>query len=276
MCLSAGVCLVGAGYLPSLGPLGGSPVGALAVLVRNVRTGRPFIGMTGPGIAAGTLAAASAAVLFGVLIRTSIMAMRRRRTHRMLLDLLAGGGDATRQEISDLIADVRILDHPTAVAYTLPGWHSRVVLSAGLLDLLDRAELIAVIDHERAHVRERHDLLVLPFQAWASTVGWLPGVRAAADSVAELTEMLADDWAARRSSACTLARALATVALAGIPRESGLVGVVTRAVAGGVVTERVDRLLQPNPLPVRAVVAVYLASAALLALPVLLLWAGWP
>ena len=141
------------------------------------------------GIVAGTLAAAAALILFGVLIRSVLLTVRRRRAHRMLLDLLTadrprrGAGvpvvtlSAERDaEMGDLLDDVRILDHSTAVAYTLPGWHSRVVLSAGMLDLLCRAELVAVIDHEKAHVRSRHDLLVLPFQAWATALGWLPGV----------------------------------------------------------------------------------------------------
>jgi Zn-dependent protease with chaperone function len=245
--------------------------------------------MTGGGIVAGTLATAAALILFGVLIRSVLLTVRRRRAHRMLLDLLTadrlhrGGAmvgshasvTARDAEIGDLLDDVRILDHSTAVAYTLPGWHSRVVLSAGMLDLLCRAELVAVIDHEKAHVRSRHDLLVLPFQAWATALGWLPGVRAAGGSVAELTEMLADDWAVRRSEPATLARALATVALAGVPAGSGVAGSQTPAVAGRSVAARVNRLLQPHPLPLWQLTCVYVAAALLLVLPAAVLEIGW-
>lgn len=295
LCLSAGICLVGAGFTVALSPYGGNMATALWAWLGDLTTGHPLARMTGAGIVAGTLASTAALILFGVLIRSVLLAVRRRRAHRMLLDLLTGnraadpatgaaveapeGPPAPRaaasRVVDELLADVRILDHPTAVAYTLPGWHSRVVLSAGMLDLLARAELVAVIDHERAHVRSRHDLLVLPFQAWGTTLGWLPGVEAAAAAVAELTEMLADDWAGRRSSPSTLARALATVALAGVPADSGVVGYQTPAVAGRSVAARVMRLLHPDPLPFLQLAWAHLAAALLLVLPLGALLVGW-
>jgi Zn-dependent protease with chaperone function len=288
VCLAAGVCLVGAGFVVALNPLGHSIFDAFWVWLDELRVGHPLARMTGGGIVAGTLAAAAALILFGVLIRSVLLTVRRRHAHRMLLDLLTadrprrGAGvpvvalSAERDaEMGDLLDDVRILDHSTAVAYTLPGWHSRVVLSAGMLDLLCRAELVAVIDHEKAHVRSRHDLLVLPFQAWATALGWLPGVRAAAGSVAELTEMLADDWAVRRSEPAVLARALATVALAGVPAGSGVAGSQTPAVAGQSVAARVNRLLHPYPLPLWQLSCVYAAAGLLLVLPAVVLVTGW-
>ena len=42
---------------------------------------------------------------------------------------------------------------------------SRIVVSVGALELLGRGELAAVLAHERAHLRERHDLVLLPFTA---------------------------------------------------------------------------------------------------------------
>lgn len=295
LCLSAGICLVGAGFTLALEPYGPNMAVAGWTWLGDLRSGHPLARMTGAGIVAGTLASSAALILFGVLIRSVVLAVRRRRAHRLLLDLLTGDRAAEAAStdcpdepprppapraaaasvLDELLADVRILDHPTAVAYTLPGWHSRVVLSAGMLNLLARAELVAVIDHERAHVRSRHDLLVLPFQAWGTTLGWLPGVRAAAAAVAELTEMLADDWAGRRSSPSTLARALATVALAGVPADSGVVGYQTPAVAGRSVAARVMRLLHPNPLPFLQLAWAHLAALLLLVLPLGALLLGW-
>lgn len=293
VCLAAGLCMIGAGLVLALEPLGDNIFDALGEWLPSLGGGHPLARMTGDGIVSGTLAAAAALILFGVLIRSIVLTVRRRRAHRMLLDLLtagrsglgppqrahdsrttqpSGGDDA---DVGDLLRDVRILDHSTAVAYTLPGWHSRIVLSAGLVDLLSRAELVAVIDHEKAHVRSRHDVLVLPFQAWATALGWLPGVRAAAGSVAELTEMLADDWAARRSTSATLARALAVVALAGVPAGSGVVGSQTPAVAGRSVAARVSRLLHPYPLPLWRLSCVYVAAALLLVIPAVAVVVGW-
>lgn len=294
LCLSAGICLVGAGFTLALAPYGRDMATAGWAWLGALAAGHPLARMTGQGIMAGTLATTAALILFGVLIQSVVVALRRRRAHRLLLDLLTGArpagpecatgasssapaprSAADAREVDDLLEDVRILDHPTAVAYTLPGWHSRVVLSAGMLDLLARAELAAVIDHERAHVRSRHDLLVLPFQAWGTALGWLPGVRAAAAAVAELTEMLADDWAGRRSSPSTLARALATVALAGVPADSGVIGYQTPAVAGRSVAARVMRLLHPDPLPFLQLAWAHLAAVLLLVLPLGALLLGW-
>lgn len=275
VCLAAGISVVGAGTVLAVSPLGTNALTALGVFFRDLLDGHPLADMTGGGVVAGTLATAAALILFGVLLRSLVFTVQRRHAHRMLLDLLTGDVPASRHEIGDLLTGVRILDHSAAVAYTLPGWHSRVVLSAGLLDLLDRQELAAVIDHERAHIRSRHDLLVLPFQAWATTLGWLPGVRQAGESVAELTEMLADDWAARRAGSKVLAKALATVALAGIPGLPAPQGSQTPPVSSRAVTGRVDRLIEPSPLPAFATAAVYLGAALVLAAPLTLMLLGW-
>ena len=47
-----------------------------------------------------------------------------------------------------------------------------IVISAGTLDLLDADELAAVLAHERAHLRERHDLVLLPFTALLRAFRW--------------------------------------------------------------------------------------------------------
>ena len=56
-----------------------------------------------------------------------------------------------------------VIDYPAAAAYCLPGIRSQIVVSVGTLDLLAPAELAAVLAHERAHVRARHDLVLIPF-----------------------------------------------------------------------------------------------------------------
>jgi Zn-dependent protease with chaperone function len=174
------------------------------------------------------------------------------------------------------VPDVRILDHRAAVAYTLPGWHSRVVLSAGLVDLLTGPELAAVIEHERAHLRARHDLLVLPFQAWAVALGKIPGVRLAGGSVAELTEMLADDVAASRTSRSSLASALAKVALSGTtPLVPPNRLADSPAITGTAVADRVRRLLDPEPLTPLQTAAVWTMSVALLSIPASVLLLRW-
>lgn len=153
-------------------------------------------------------AVALAAYLLAHLADTLADSIRQRRRHLMLLDLLAAP-DPTR-------AATFVLDNPAPVAYCLPrGVGSVTVLSRGLLDSLDAGALRAVIAHERAHVEQRHDLLLLAFRAWRSALPWFPVAAYAEVEVAALVEMLADDVARRDVRDRDLVRAILTVGASG-------------------------------------------------------------
>ena len=276
VCLAAGFSIVAGLVLLAVEPLGDTMLGAAwnffgALFTRT-------LDLPVWRLVCGVAAAALTVVLLTVLARTALLTVRRRRAHRQVLDLLTRPTSRVARDgqVVAIAPEVRILDHRAAVAYTLPGWHSRVVLSAGLIDLLTEQELGAVIEHERAHLRARHDLLVLPFQAWAVALGRIPGVRLAGGSVSELTEMLADDIASARTSRATLASALAKVALSGsAPAVSANRLADSPAITGTVVADRVRRLLDPRPLSKLETAAVWLTSAALLAIPASVLLLRW-
>lgn len=274
MCLAAGFSVVAGLVLLAVQPLGDWLLGGAWNWFAAVLTGT--LDVPPWRLLCGLIALLIAGLLLTVLLRTALLIGRRRRAHRRVLDLLTGSAPPPGGWRLIRPADVRILDHRTAVAYTVPGWHSRVVLSAGLVDLLTDDELSAVIEHERAHLRARHDLLVLPFQAWAVALGWVPGVRPAGGAVSELTEMLADDAAAGRTSCAVLASALAKVALAG-PPPPVLVGRLadSPAIAGTAVADRVRRLLDPHPLARWQVALVYGLALLLLAIPASVLLLHW-
>jgi Zn-dependent protease with chaperone function len=137
-----------------------------------------------------------AAWLLGHQVWSMIGVARQRARHRDLLALVAYGDGVLE------------LDHPSAVAYCLPGRVPRVVVSAGTRRLLTETELGAVLAHEQAHLRERHHLVLSPFGA---LVQLFPRGRAAgkvAATVQLLTEMCADDAAARRHGSGALISAL--------------------------------------------------------------------
>ena len=71
------------------------------------------------------------------------------------------------------------------------------MVSVGTLELLGRGELAAVLAHERAHLRERHDLVLLPFTALRRAFPRSATCAGAHRAVALLVEMLADDRALR-------------------------------------------------------------------------------
>jgi Zn-dependent protease with chaperone function len=158
------------------------------------------------GVAIG-LAVGLAGHLLGHLAATVLSVVRSRSRHRALLDLLTSPDPSRPSTV--------ILDAPTPVAYCLPqGFGSVTVLSRGLLDRLSPDELAAVIAHERAHLTQRHDIVLVAFRAWHSALPWFPIAARAAEEVAVLVELLADDTARRTVADEVLARAIATVSTA--------------------------------------------------------------
>jgi Zn-dependent protease with chaperone function len=308
VCLTAGFSVVAGLVLLAVEPLGNTLIGAAWNWFAAMLTGSLQVPVW--RLVCGLAAASISLGLLAVVARTAVLTVRRRHAHRQVLDLLTQPPARSGRSRLAATSEVRILDARAAVAYTLPGWHSRVVLSAGLVDLLTEPELTAVVEHEQAHLRARHDLLVLPFQAWAVALGWIPGVRPAGSSVAELTEMLADDVAAGRTSRSSLASALAKVALSGTSADApasdisasditasdiaaadiaageniAAAGPGTRrdsptiigpAIAGTAVADRVRRLLDPRPLSGPQTALVYLASLLLLLIPASVLLLHW-
>jgi Zn-dependent protease with chaperone function len=154
-------------------------------------------------------AAAFTVYLLAHLAVTTAQVTGQRHRHLALLELLTSP-HPTR-------ARTRVLDDSVPVAYCLPrGAQSVTVLSQGLLDRLDPDELVAVIAHERAHVEQRHDLLLLAFRAWRSALPWFPIAARAEVEVAALVEMLADDHARREVHDDVLARAILQVGANGV------------------------------------------------------------
>ena len=213
-------------------------------------------------LAAGVVLLAS---LCWVLLAASIAALHARRRQRALLTLLAHGDPK--------VPGALVVDYPSAAAYCLPGLRSRsrIVVSVGALELLGRGELAAVLAHERAHLRERHDLVLLPFTALRRAFPRSATCTGAQRAVALLVEMLADDHALAGGPARELVSALVRFGTAGTcPAPAGALAVAEGS--EGEVAARVTRLLQPaRPLPAAAVMAVCLAAALLVAAPVTLL-----
>ncbi len=183
--------------------------------------------------------------------------LRRVRTdHRQLVDIIATH-DRER---------VRILQHPTPTAYCIPGRQSRVVISQGVLDALPGDQLDAVVAHEEAHLRGRHDLLLEFFSVVHRAV---PGPLRSDEALTEvrlLVEALADRAAVRRSGEVATARALITLAGSRAPEA---------ALGAGTTAPVRLRLLADGPPPpaLSAVAYVYATVAGIL--PLLLLVAAW-
>jgi len=253
--IAGGLSMIGALLVFGLEPFGDNLIAGASGLAAY------FAGHHPPGpIEAWHLFALWGAVLLSLhlgltLVLTIVRSERQRRRHAQLVTLLS----------SPLSSTTRLIDSPTPIAYCLPGALSSVtVFSAGLVDLLSDDELQAVIEHERAHVVQRHDVVLVAFRAWHAALPWFPIASRAQREVGLLVEMLADDRARTAVADPVLAKAITLVGAGSTPDP------VAEASRPSDIRQRVLRLaLPPLPLPVEALVVG--AAAALLGVPTALL-----
>lgn len=199
------------------------------------------------------------------LLVTVVRAERERRRHAQLVLLLS-------TPLPDA-PGTRLLDNPAPVAYCLPGaFTTMTVLSVGLLSRLKADELRAVIEHERAHANQRHDIVLMAFRAWKTSLPWFPIAHRAHYEVGLLVEMLADDCARRCVDDRSLARAIALVSTG----EQGSLPHLADGtwMSSGHLSEARARILrlETAPLPSAQRTAVIGAATALILVPTILLF----
>lgn len=278
--LAGGLSMIGAMLVYGLEPVGDNLLAGLKALGGMVFNNAPTTALGFWHIFGLSAAALLTAHLVFTLLLTYYKIQRQRRRHRELLALLASpSADGPRTMVINV-------DSP--VAYCLPGGaRSVTVLSDGLMAALEPAELRAVLNHENAHLDQRHHLLLWAFAAWRQALPWLPTTRLAQEAVSSLIEMLADDVALKTESKATLIKAIAIVASGnpgspaarmafGEPElsdvEPGQPGATGGAGSARTTASRVSRLLSPQPpLPEPLRAAVLAACLLLLAVPTALL-----
>jgi Zn-dependent protease with chaperone function len=196
-------------------------------------------------------------------IQVAIATRRRRAHHRMLVDLL----DTSGVHACSRARDLRVLNVKQPLAYCLPGVRSRVVVSEGALNTLSDKEITAILSHERAHLRARHDLVLEMFTAVHAAFPRFVRSASALDACRLLIELLADDAAVRAAGPAPLARALVTCAAGRAP--SGALA------AGGPTTVLRVRRLGGKGNSVPLAMTAYLAAAAVLMVPTVAVAVPW-
>ena len=125
----------------------------------------------------------------------------------------------------DVPGPVEVAEHDDPFAFTLPGRAGHVLISRGMLELLEPEESAVVLAHENAHGRHRHDRYLFVGQLAASLV---PPLRPLTTRLHFTLERWADEAAVaecgdRRFVARTLGKvALASTAPAGVLSFTGL------------------------------------------------------
>ena len=162
----------------------------------------------------------------------------------------SGAGMPVRRHVEAVV-----LDDPRPAAYCVAGRPAAIVLTSGALEVLDPAQLSAVLAHERAHLAHGDHLLHTITQGLAAAFPGVPLFTRGAVEVARLAEMAADDAAARANSRSTLVAALLAIATGTAISSTGIssTGIQGAAIPAGAmaaaaraVPDRVERLLRPS------------------------------
>ncbi|MBY8877095.1 M56 family metallopeptidase [Actinacidiphila acidipaludis] len=232
----------------------GTWVTELAILAFTVVGQLPLVAAQGPWsvrvLAAEDpvdreFAVGCAAVVLAMVVSATVASWRRGRAlvsaWRECRELAAGG-------------DLAVVDDPVPAAFAVLGLPGRVVVSSGMLRVLDARERSALLAHERAHLRHRHHLFSLILHLAAVVDPLLrPLERAGAFAV--------ERWADEDAGAVVEDRPLVARAIARAALASGRAKRAALAATGGPVPQRVRALLAP-PIPRRNGAA--LAFAALM------------
>lgn len=212
----------------------------------------------------------AAVALLGALLVAAVIVLRllvslagvsrrsraRRARHRLLVDLL----DRAERRAGLDVEGLRVLDGALPLAYCVPGRSPRVVLSGGTLEVLDDTQVGAVVAHEQAHLRHRHELVRESFTAFYQAVPRPLRSRGPLDAVHLLLEMVADDAASRRTCPEAVRGALERLGDEG---------------AGGDRARRLARLAVPYRRSLRLTLLVVGSAIALLVLPTVIVVVPW-
>jgi Zn-dependent protease with chaperone function len=276
--MAAGALLLAATSCGALGLLVLSELVRMPVLARLGHWSSTIV--AGGGLPGGWTSLAAGILLGAALLAAASFAVRRGRA---LADASRHARDLPGR------GELVVTGDAAADAYAVPGRPGRIVVSTGMLGVLDEVGRAALLAHERAHLSGRHH--------WFTGVARLaaaanPLVRPLANAVEYTVERWADETAAAAVGDRRLvARAIASAALASKATRphrdvfaslgavlSGPAASVRRRIlrraadplsAAGPVPRRVAALLAPAPragLPALAFSLVFLGLTALCAL----------
>lgn len=139
----------------------------------------------------------------------------------------------------------------TELPYTawVGGWQPELVVTRGLLDLLDSPHLQAVLAHERAHYDSRDPFWFFWLGWLRSCTAWLPHTEALWQELLLLRELRADRHATRHVDPLLLAESLLEVARAPLTLPEHLYVPLSCSAPPNRLQERIDALLGEPELP---------------------------
>jgi beta-lactamase regulating signal transducer with metallopeptidase domain len=95
--------------------------------------------------------------------------------------------------------DLIVIEHNESMAFTLGLRKPLIVLSSGLIELLDRHELEAVIEHESFHQNNHDSMRIFILQVISQSLWFIPLTRWTYQNGKIMSELLADEYAIRKT-----------------------------------------------------------------------------
>lgn len=168
---------------------------------------------------------------------------------------------------------VRVTRETRPRAFSVPRRHGGIVVSHGAITALTGAELSSVLDHERAHLSQRHHLFLVVLNGATRCFRWIPFIRAVREAVPHYLEIAADQAARKKTGTTALAGALLKLGQPATP-ETGS-PIVAHAALHAAGSERIRHLVgRPRPPASLALAAAVGAYAFMLVAAIIAV--HWP
>lgn len=199
-------------WLVALASGGAAFASSLAVAVVIVvghleQPGDGAFGLTFAALFTWTGLAGAGSIAALLLIRAEPVAKSRHDGELAVAFLAARSAERIQLLGDDEVITVRS-EHPIACS-TADG---RIVVSTAVVDVLSPLALRALLEHERAHVHRRHDLVSRVAAVNEAAFPFLRGARDFRATVSLLVELIADDDAARLCGPAAVCNALTGMA----------------------------------------------------------------
>ncbi len=181
-CLAVGAGLVGIGLLTMAVPTLLERIGAHHLAALCQRLLHDFLG-------GGHLGGLIAAFTLAFVTYRAYSSVRRLRGAREGVRVESWVGEHRRFTDHDVV----VIPTDALVAITPGGRSTQVIVSSGLIELLDDDEFALVLKHEVSHLRRRHDRWVVLATVLEAALGWLPLVGSSAAVLRLGVERWADE-----------------------------------------------------------------------------------
>lgn len=157
---------------------------------------------------------------------------------------------------------VRVTRETQPQAFSLPYRYGGIIVSRGAITTLSSAELSAVLEHEQAHLVQRHHLCLAILQGATHYFRWIPFIRTVRGIVPHYFEIAADKAAMTKAGSAALASALLKLGQPGTPETSS--PIVAHAALHATGSDRLRHLIGCRRSPTSLALAAASGAYALM------------